>query len=1145
MNKSQFKKLSKVILYSKKGIIYCLLGVFLMTSMRTHSMEYSNSLGDTTVQYLNYKSKSTSIRNVCLEIEKKLNYYFVFADNIDSVIDEDIDISVTSNDIDEILSIVLKENGLSYSLMDKQVVVYMEGDNKSSMPVNNKMQIAQQQLLTITGTVVDNEGEPLIGVTIVDASNAAHGTISDIDGKFLLSNMPTNGAIVVSYVGMVSQTININNQKSFHIIMLDDSEVLEDVVVVGFGKQKKASVVGAVQTIKPSELRVPTSNLSTAFAGRIAGVTSVQRSGEPGADGASFWIRGISTFAAQTSPLIFIDGVEVSSSDMNALPPEVIESFSVLKDATATALYGARGANGVMLITTRGGHKMERARINIRVENSFTAPTQTIQLADGIDYMHGFNDAIANRNPGSPPRFTDEKIQNTINNINPYIFPNVDWQDMLFKDSSTRQAANVNVTGGGEKVTYFMSASINNDNGMLRKDPFNSFDNNIRNMSISMQGNISAKLTSSTTATLRLNNQIVQVKGSSAGVGTIYSQVFLSPPVLFPAVLPALNNEDHILFGNQRGGPHPTSSGENIYNNPYATMVSGFSNRNHSTSISTLELEQDLKSLTPGLKLKGLVSFKNWSSTTFTRSFTPYFYAIDDYEQVGNDWEYDYSLVTRGTTALSTSTSNTGDRLLNVQFNVDYNRSFEEHDVSAMLVYLQRDYNTNAPITFLQTLPTRNQGIAGRLTYGYDNRYMTEFNFGYNGSENFKEGNRWGFFPSAAIGYNISNEAFFEPIKHIVSSLKVRGSFGLVGNSYTDSRFPYITEVDLGGKGYTFGDNWQDSKNGAIITKYGTDNSSWEIGKKTNIGIDVDFFNSLSITADIFNEVRDGIFMQRRVIPAESGVVGTNPYANLGKVKNEGFDLSVNYDKVLSRDVILNVRANVTFNKNTLLDRDEPVLAYDYLSDINKPLNRYKGLIAEGLFKDQEDIDNSPRQTYGIYLPGDIKYKDLNDDGKIDDLDQVQIGDPTVPQLVYGFGASLSVKKFDVSFFFQGIGKTSLMMSNIHPYLPESSGLFQFIADDYWTVDNPNPNAKYPRLMHGSISHNNFRNSTYWLRDASFLRLKNVELGYTYKMARIYLNGQNLLTFSPFKHWDPEMGGGNGLSYPPQKLVNIGLQLTF
>ena len=576
-------------------------------------------------------------------------------------------------------------------------------------------------------------------------------------------------------------------------------------------------------------------------------------------------------------------------------------------------------------------------------------------------------------------------------------------------------------------------------------------------------------------------------------------------------------------------------------------MVRGYKDNNQSSVITSFDVDQDLSFLTEGLKVKGLISFKNWTSTDVVRSFTPFFYELNADNPLNADNTYNYEVISKGTTYLGTSTASRGDRLLNLQLSLDYNRSFGKHDVSGMLVYLQRDYNNNAPDGFYASLPTRNQGFAGRITYGYDNRYMVEANFGYNGSENFADGNRFGFFPSIAVGYNISNEKYFEPLKNVISNLKLRASYGIVGNSFTDPRFPYITDVNLSGKGYVFGDNWQTSMSGAVVNKYGTNNAKWETGKKINIGLDLNLFNSLNVILDAFSETRSGIFMQRQVISAESGVVGNNPYANLGKVRNEGIDLSLDYNKAFTKDLIVNLRGTLTYNQNELLERDEPQLPYDYLSAIGKPLNRHTGLIAEGLYT-EEDIQKGVISTYTPHLikAGDIKYKDLNNDGKIDNNDMTQIGNPTVPQLIYGFGGSLQYKQFDFGVFFQGVGKVSLMMANLHPYTADESVLFDWIAKGRWTEENPDPNAIYPRLISKAPEgFNNYQNSTYWLRNAAFLRLKNIELGYTYKMARLYISGQNLLTFSPFKYWDPEQGGGNGLGYPPSKIVNIGLQLNF
>jgi TonB-linked SusC/RagA family outer membrane protein len=1016
------------------------------------------------------------------------------------------------------------------------------------------------QDIRISGVVYDDANELLAGVN-VSIRGTTKGVNTDDKGEFSLSVPDENAVLVFSLVGFKTREESVGSNRVLTIVLEQEVEEMGEVTVVAFGRQKKESVVGAIQTVSPRDLRVPSSSLSAAFAGKIAGVIAVQRSGEPGADGASFWIRGISTFAGNTSPLIFIDGIEVSSGDMNALPPEVIEGFSILKDATATALYGARGANGVMLITTRQGKNMEKARINLRIEGQMTMPTQIVELADGVTYMELFNEARKTRN--ADLIFDDDKINNTRLARDPLVFPNVDWQDMMFKKASYNQTVNMNVTGGGSRVTYFMSASINNDNGMLRSDPQNVFNNNIRQQRYSFQGNIAAELTQTTKATVRLNTQILDHGGSRISAADIYGELFTSPGVLFPAYFPNTAGADHILFGNKAGGPHP-QFGANLYHNPYSEMVRGYNERNDNTNIVSFELDQDLKFITQGLKAKGLISFKNWARTSVTRTFDPTFYEIGS-SSANPDGSYTYELapaLNKGTTALKTETSTSGDRYMNIQFSVDYARTFKKHDVGAMVVYLQRDYHNNNPDgDYYKTLPTRNQGVAGRLTYGYDSRYLAEANFGYNGSETFQDGMRFGFFPSFAIGYNISNEEFWQPLKHIVSNLKLRGSWGIVGNSAIEGRFPYLSFVNLTGKNFSFGNDFgsQTSRSGANITRYGADGARWEEGSKLNGGIDITLFNSLYITADIFSERREGIFMRYNTIPVESGISSDlRPYANLGIVDNAGVDVSIDYNKAFQNGLIINVRGNFTYAKNTLIDRDEPKLEFEYMSDLGKPLNRNKGLVALGLFKDQNDIDNSPTQTFSDVLPGDIKYKDMNEDGQIDGNDRTQLGDPTIPQIVYGFGFSAAYKGFDFSIMFQGATKTSIMIGDIHPFNQQYSQLYQFIADDVWTEANPNPDAKYPRMIAFASpnSHNNHQTSSYWLRDGSFMRLKNLEIGYTYKFARIYLSGMNLLTFSPFKNWDPELGaidGSNGytstrargLIYPTLRTFSAGLQFTF
>lgn len=1008
------------------------------------------------------------------------------------------------------------------------------------------------QNITVKGNVIDSEGNPVIGASVT-VKGTANGTITGMDGDFMLSKVEKGDALVISFMGYSPQTVTYEG-KPLKIILKEDTQALEEVVVVGFGTQKKASVVGAVQSMKAAELKIPSSNLSNAFAGRIAGVISMQRNAEPGADGANFWIRGAATFSGATNPLIFIDGVEVSAGDMNAIPAEAIENFSVLKDASATALYGARGANGVILITTRSGQNSERARINIRIDNTFSSPTRMLEMADAPTVMMMRNEAIATRNPNGTPLYSSEKIDNTINGTNPYLYPNVDWTGYLFKNMTTNQSANINVTGGTSKVDYFISVSLNNDNGMLRSDPNNKFDNNIQNLRYSIQSNIGAWLTKTTKLNLRVNSQIINYSGPATSVSDIYKYTLEAPNMYFLPYYPNVNNEDHIVFGNQTGGPIATGN-SSVYRNPYATMVQGSSKNSESSINTALELDQKLDFLTKGLSFKALISYKNWSKTKVTRSFVPYFYQLEAADPLPDGgYDFKYSSINQGNTALNTSNGSEGDRWFNLQATLNYQRIFgDKHDVGAMFVYLQRDYNVNNPGNYYATLSERNQGIAGRFTYAYDGKYMAEVNFGYNGSENFKEGNRFGFFPSFAVGYLISNEQYFEPLSKIFTSLKIRGSYGTVGNAsiYDSSgnkyRFPYLTKVNLSGLSYKFGNDWQTSGSGAAITTYGAENVTWEIGEKYNIGVDMTLFNKLSVSVDYFRENRKNIFLQRQTIGAETGITGSlRPYANLGRVKNQGVDASFVYNHQIKKDISVSARGTFTYAKNEYVDIDEPAFPFEYMSQVGRPLNAYKGLIAEGLFTSEEEIANSPEQVLSStkVQVGDIKYKDMNGDKKIDENDMTYIGEPEIPQISYGFGASIQCKGWDASFFFQGVAKRSIMLSGIHPFAGDSYGALQFVADNRWTEENQNPNAEYPRLSNG-INQNTSTNSTYWLRDGSYIRLKSVELGYTFKFMRFYASGQNLLTFSKFKLWDPELYTSNGLKYPTQRTVTVGLQLTF
>lgn len=911
------------------------------------------------------------------------------------------------------------------------------------------------QVYPVKGIVLDATGKPQANVNVTE-KGTANGTTTNDAGEFTIAVTDEKAVLVFSKVGYTSFESKVTGG-NLTITLGAEIGNMDEVVVVGFGKQKKASVVGAIANVSAKELRVPTSSLSNAFAGRIAGVVAVQRGGEPGADGSNFWVRGIATFAGPSSPLIFIDGIESSASDMNNLASEVIDNFSVLKDASATALYGARGANGVLLITTKRGGNMEKAKVNFRITNAIGSPTQTVKTANAVDYMNAYNYAETNR--GRVPRFTQEKIDGTINNVDAIAYPNVDWEEVLFKNSTMNQYINLNVTGGGQRADYFVSASFNNDNGILRKDPYNDFDNNIKMRRMNLLANVGVELSKTTKAIIRVISRVEKYNGSAISSATLYSRMFLANPALFQPVLPNTIGADHIIFGNVNGGPIPIAGGSNIYYNPYASMVSGFEERDISTNTGSLEINQKMDWLLKGFSLRGLVSYNNNNRTNIARSFTPFYYEVSNAQQNNGVWQYQYRNLSQGTNALTASSTNTGNNLLNLNLVADWLRSFGNHDISVMATTLMRDYNVNNPTReaelnanvslFQQSLARRNIGYAGRVTYAYKNKYLFEGNFGYNGSEVFEKGQRFGFFPSLAAGYMISREKFWEPVKSVIQNLKFRASWGLVGNAAiyssdgSEVRFPYMDDVNLtsGAVGYTFGEAWQTSRaNGPAVLKYGAQGARWEEGEKINIGMDITLLKNLNITADWFTETRSGIFMPRGLISAETGITGTNlPYANIGVVKNSGFDASLSYNHQVNRDLYINLRGTFTYTNNKYLERDEAPNTPAIESQLGRNIGIRKVLIAEGLFKDEADIANSPKSTYNSDLkPGDIKYKDLNGDGVIDNYDMTySVGNPVTPKMVYGFGVNAQYKKFDLGIFFQGVAKVTLFLDNVHPFSPE------------------------------------------------------------------------------------------------------------
>ena len=1078
---------------------------------------------------ISVKGQAMTIKQAIQLIEKNSNYTFFYnAADLKNTTNKNLNCEGT---IEEVLKEVFKGSGITYMIKGNEIILKV-----------NKEEATQQQpkkKRTVTGTVVDAEnGDPVIGATVV-VKGQKDGVITDLDGNFTIAISGSKAQLEFSYIGYRKKTVDVGDLGVINVKMESDNQLLSEVVVVGAGTQKKVSVTGSITSVKGLELKAPSSSLTTSFAGKLAGVISMTSTGEPGA-ASEFYIRGVSTFGGRATPLILLDDVEISTADLNNIPAETIESFSILKDASATAIYGARGANGVMLITTKTGKENEKTRINVTVENSFNKPMNFPDFVNGATWMEMYNEAQLTRNPGATPKYSQLDIDNTRNQVNPYIYPDVQWKDVIFKNMNMNQRANVNISGGGSKASYYMSLQANHDTGLLDTKKVYSYNNNINNWGYNFQNNISYKITSTTKIDLHMNAQIRNKKGPNYSTSDLFAQMLYCNPINFPVTFPAQPGDTHIRFGNA------IWTGSSVRTNPYAYMLSSFKEYNENTLNTSLKINQKLDFVTKGLSVQAMVNWKNWASSSYNRTIEPYYYGIKGGSyNPSNPTDYEIErLGTSGTDYLKTSDiSKASDQTFYLDARVNYDRQFNLHHVTGMLMYMQREYRSSV-------LPERNQGFSGRFTYDYGQRYLVELNFGYNGTERLAKKERFEFFPAVSLGWVISNEKFFEPMTKYIDNLKIRGSYGLVGSDETGlsagaQHFLYIDQVSLNNIGFTTGVDMNYTLYGPLVTNYAVVNGGWERVKKLDIGIDLELFRQLTITADYFNEKRYNILLHREAWPESLGYYTAKPWSNKGKVDNWGIELSVNWRKEFTKDLYVDFRGNFTYTENKNVNLDEPVYPYVWKTSTGKPLSRTTGYIAQGLFSSQEEIDNSPTQNLGSTVkPGDIKYRDVNGDGKIDGSDQVMISPyGTTPRIQYGLGMNVTYKKFDFGVFFNGSAKRTIMISGISPFGQSDYNVMQFIADDYWSESNPNPNAKYPRLgLTSSQTANNTVASTYWMRNGNFIRFKTLELGYKFKYGRVYLNGDNIAVFSPFKLWDPELSWN---AYPLQRTFNIGVQLNF
>lgn len=1026
---------------------------------------------------------------------------------------------------------------------------------------------AMAQQVQVSGEVSDTDGNVLPGVNILVAGSTK-GVMTDFDGKYTIE-VDAKDKLVFSYLGMENQTIAVNGKTVINVTMAAGQDELDEVTVVAFGKQKKESIVSAITTIRPEELRIASSNLTTTLAGKMAGLISYQQSGAPGDDNARFFIRGVTTFGSGVpDPLILIDNVELTSRDLANLNPDDIASFSILKDATATALYGAKAANGIVLITTKEG-KESKLTINARYEKSIASPTRKFKMADPTTFMELHNEAIATRDPLLHRPYSPEKIDRTRNGTNPYAYPSVNWLDLMTKDHAINDRTSLNLSGGGKVASYFIAGRMTSDKGILNVPGNSGFDNNIDLKKYSIRSNVNVNLTPTTVAKIKVSAQFDNYRGPIPSGDDVYKSSLNANSVLFPATYEpdlAFSSAKHILFGNV-GNDSPQ------YYNPYADLLRGYKDSRSSTVIAILEVTQKLDMVTPGLDFRFLINSSTKSDFSISRAYKPLYYEMNLYDKQTNEYTLREINPDTGRQTLDLEGTWTEARnLVYMEAAANYNRVFnEKHALGGVLVYTRKEELSGSASDFQSSLPFRNLGIAGRFTYGYENKYNLNLSFGYNGSERFSDKHRYGFFPSAGIGWNVSRENFWKnsKINNVITKLMLRGSYGIVGNDRIgdeSERFFYLSDVNLNaGRAGRFGTNFIESTQTTRINRYGNDDITWEKAYKTDLGIDFDLFNDVEVRLDLYHQKRTNILMPRADIPTTMGLTYT-PKSNVGEAASKGFDLSTDYNLIVGDQFWATVRANLTYSTSKYLKYEEPTYPdAPWLSHKGKPLGLQLGYIAERLFIDDLEVRNSPTQMFGG-LPvkgGDIKYVDLNNDGVINFYDQTYIGFPTTPEIIYGFGASVGYKDFDVSFFFQGSGRSSFWIdyNAMSPFKEETientggakgnTALSQFIADNHWSEDNRDLYATWPRLaatpdLRGS---NNAQLNTWFLRNGSFLRLKSIEVGYSIPekvipwKTRVYFSGINLLTFSSFKDWDVEMGG-NALNYPIQKVVNLGLNIN-
>ena len=1131
------------------------LGLFLCFLLLGIDYSFASYNNYSQFKTLSVSMSNSTLREVLKTIEKSSQFVFFYLDDAVNL-ERKVSIDSKNKNIEEILSELFEGTSCTYRISDRQIFI------SGKAPASTEQ---QQNKRKISGRVTDIKGEPLIGVNVT-VDGDANGSITNMDGLYEIFVTKKSVVLKFTYIGFKTSEIRTNASTNIYDVTLEEQvNELEETVIVGYGTQRKISNIGAQSSMKMEDIKTPSASLTTTLAGRLAGVVAVQRTGEPGKDAADIWIRGIST-PNTSSPLVLVDGVERSFNDID---PEDIESLTTLKDASATAVYGVRGANGVILIKTKPG-KVGKPTVSADYYESFTRFTKMVDLADGITYMNAANEAM--RNDGIATKYTEDQIRNTIAGKDPYLYPNVDWLKEIFNDWGHNRRVNVNVRGGSEKVAYYASVSYFNETGMTVTDKnINTYDSKMKYSRYNFTTNLNIDVTPTTKVEIGAQGYLGEGNYPAISSADLYNAAMSISPVEYPKMF-FVNGEAFV----------PGTSTNNNFNNPYSQATRrGYDNLTKNQIYSNLRVTQDLDMLTKGLKLTAMYAFDVYNEIHVHQDR-----AESTYNFLDTSVPYDMNgqpilqRIYEGSNVLSYKQETSGNKKTYLEASLNYDRTFnDDHRVSALFLFNQQSKLLYPKGTLEDAIPYRMMGIAGRATYSWKDRYFAEFNIGYNGAENFSPKHRFGTFPAFGVGWVVSNEKFWQPLSKAVSFLKIRYTDGKVGNSeVSDRRFMYLDQMkENGDYGYKFGPN------GTKWSGYETVNMAvdliWEESRKQDLGIDLKLFNDdLSIVFDLFKERRENILLKREhSIPSFLGYNTSAPYGNIGIIENKGFDGTIEYNKRINKDWVIALRGNVTFNKDKWIQGELPEQKYEWMNQYGHNINGVKGYVAEGLFT-QAEIDDMARweslsdankaitpkpfaSQFGTVKAGDIKYKDLNNDGQIDAYDQTYISRGDVPTTVYGFGFTVGWKDLSVGMMFQGVARAERVLngSSVNPFNGGggSGNLYSNIGDR-WTEENPDQNAFYPRLSYGSETTsniNNFQKSTWWVRNMNFLRLKTLQISYNLpkpwvnkvhlKNAAVYVMGTNLFTLSRFKLWDPELNTDNGASYPNTTSYSVGINFTF